>query len=168
MTSTETMLQQQIDAKLDDAIEFARQIESGEYGNQWTVYNEKGDEVADNVLAATEYDALDEIAKKWKTNDDWYVEKTEFDEPTVVDSEGNETRIWDWPLSVEVKIGRPLAVVLGTGGPHVEIAQEVGRGDARLAGYWGSDVIYKHHSALQTVLDYLTDPLYYDAPEQYK
>lgn len=167
MTNTETMLQQQIDANLADAIEFARQIESGEYGNQFEFTYGVTDETV-KVIASTEDEAWDKFELGQWNKDNVSVERVEFDEPTIVDAYGNATPIGEWPLELVVKIGRPLAVVLAVGGPHVEITQEVGRGSARLAGYWGGDAIYKHHGALQAVLDYLTDGLYDEAPEEYK
>lgn len=91
-----------------------------------------------------------------------------FDEPTIVDDYGNATPISEWPLAVEVKIGRPLSVLITAGGPHIEIAQDLSDGGAKLAGYWGGERVYRHGPEMQTVLDYFTDSLYDEAPEDYK
>lgn len=168
-TSTETMLQEQINHRLEQAIEYARQIQLGEYSNVWTVFDENDSEVADNVLATGEFEALSKIAETWETNGDWRAEPQSFDEPTIVDDYGNEESIYDWPLELVVKIGRPLAVVLTVGGPYVAIEQNVsGWGGALLVGHWGLEKIQRGHDALQTVLDYLTQDLWDEAPEEYK
>lgn len=36
------------------------------------------------------------------------------------------------------------------------------------AGYWGGEKVYRYGSEFQTVLDYFTDSLWDEAPEEYK
>lgn len=169
--STLDMLTKQVDYAAETIAEYARQIGSGEYGNRWSVqsYDEPVDHNYDDIIADSEEDAI-AIAQErsGQSHDNWEAERDSFDEPTIVDEYGNESPISEWPLSVEVKIGRPLAVVIGTGGPHIEIAQELGAGGAKLAGYWGGEKVYRHGDQFQTVLDYFTDDLYDQAPEEYK
>lgn len=167
--STLDMLTEHVDNVAETVAEYARQIESGEYGNVHTVTNADDDSIEvkgaldDNEAMTKAFEGG--MSGDW---DDWSVERNEFDEPTIVDDNGNEAGIYEWPLSVEVKIGRPLAVVIGTGGPHIEIVQEIGGGSAKLAGYWGGDRVYRHGPEFQTVLDYFTDDLYDQVPEEYK
>lgn len=165
-TSTETMLAQQVDYAAETIAEYARQIESGEYGNRWTITDEDGNEVGTVIASDEDAEALREKSEEIGNT----IERDSFDEPTIVDEYGNESPISEWPLSVEVRIGRPLAVVIGTGGPHIEIVQDLseGGGGAKLAGYWGGEKVYRHGGQFQTVLDYMTDSLYDEVPEEYK
>lgn len=169
--STRDMLTEHVDNVAETVAEFARQIDAGEYGNRWTVSDDEGNEYA--TLANDEDQAHENAVladSSGLTGDpgDWMVERDLFDEPTICDENGNETSIDDYPLSVEVKIGRPLAVVIGTGGPHIEIVQDLSGGSAKLAGYWGGEQVYCHGPEFQTVLDYFTDILWDEAPEEYK
>lgn len=41
-------------------------------------------------------------------------------------------------------------------------------GSAKLAGYWGGDKGFRYGSEYQTVLDYFTDSLLDQAPEEWK
>ncbi|QPO16802.1 hypothetical protein SEA_KASHFLOW_203 [Mycobacterium phage KashFlow] len=173
MSETKDMLTGYVERAAETIREYARQIESGEYGNRWTVTDSEGNVVT--VCGATGSDALDSVYDTAEHRaaivgeaEDWEVERDLFDEPTIVDEYGNESPISEWPLSVEVKIGRPLAVVIGTGGPHIEIAQDLSNGSAKLAGYWGGERVYRYGDEFSTVLDYLTGPLYDEAPEEYK
>lgn len=167
--STRDMLSATLDSVAETVAEYARQIKSGEYGDTWTVTDADGMEVFTDVHASSEselwHDVLPGEPGYDETVDmnDWTAERDEADEPTV-----NDTSIDEWPLDVVVKIGRPLAVVVGTGGPHIEIVQEIGGGSAKLAGYWGGEQVYRHGDAFQTVLDYFVDNLYDMAPEEYK
>lgn len=168
--STADMLTEHVDNVAETIAAYARQIESGEYGNRFTVTDIDGNE---RVVIADSGDSAYEIVNETNGNltgepDDWDVERDEFDVPTICDDRGNESPIDEYPLSVEVKIGRPLAVVICTGGPHIEIVQDLSSGSAKLAGYWGGEQVYRHGSEFQTVLDYFTDPLWDDAPEEYK
>ena len=173
--STKTMLEQHVDYTAQTIAEYARQIESGEYGNRWTVTDEDGNEyvtiASDEDQARTNAISASELVDSHGMvgdPEDWDIERDSFDEPTICDACGNESPIWEWPLSVEVKIGRPLAVVIGTGGPHIEIVQDLSGGGAKLAGYWGGEQVYRYGDEFQTVLDYFTDDLYEQAPEEYK
>lgn len=162
--STLDMLTKQVDYAAETIAEYARQIESGEYGNRWIVTDEDGNEVGTVIASDEDAETLREKSEEIGNT----IERDSFDEPTIVDENGNESPISEWPLSVEVKIGRPLAVVIGTGGPHIEIVQELGAGGAKLAGYWGGEKVYRHGDEFQTVLDYFTDSLWDEAPEEYK
>src|SRR5690349_15526194 len=104
--STEDMLTRQVDHVAETIAEYARQIESGEYGNRWTV--QSADDPVDRsiagVIAPTEFDAI-EIAESRFTDgetEDWVAERDEFDEPTICDERGNDMLINDWPLAVVV------------------------------------------------------------------
>ncbi|AGS82498.1 hypothetical protein PBI_REDNO2_200 [Mycobacterium phage Redno2] len=167
--STRDMLTGYVERAAETVREYARQIESGEYGNVHTVTN--GDD--DSIEVKGAQDDAEAMTKAFEGGlvgdwDDWSVERNSFDEPTIVDDYGNESPISEWPLSVEVKIGRPLAVVIATGGPHIEIVQDLSNGSAKLAGYWGGEQVYRYGGEFSTVLDYLTGPLYDEAPEEYK
>ena len=168
--STLDMLTKNVEYVADTIAEYARQIEAGEYGNRYTVTDEDGNEIT--TRAQNEDDAL-ALVQASPGNlvgelDDWTVERDEFDVPTIVDEYGNEESIDDWPLAVVVKIGQPLAVQLTVGGPHIEIVQDLSNGSAMLAGYWGGEKVYRYGSEFQTVLDYFTDALWDEAPEEYK
>lgn len=166
--STKDMLTGHVDRAAETIAEYARQIDAGEYGNRWTVSDLETDE--EHVIIAEDEDsAIAAVQDLLPVKDhELFAERDEFDEPTICDANGNESPIYEWPLSIEVKIGRPLAVVIGTGGPHLEIVQDLSDGRAKLAGYWGGEQVYRHGDDFQTVLDYLTDSLYEEAPEEYK
>lgn len=170
--STRESLSATLDNVAETVAKYARQIQSGEYGNRWTVTDHNGDER--HVFDAIDDDDAFNTARTGTTftseeYDEWTAERDDFDQPTIADENGNESAIDDWPLSVEVKIGRPLAVVIGTGGPHIEIVQDLSvDGRAKLAGYWGGESVYRHGDVFQTVLDYFMDALYDEAPEEYK
>ncbi|ANT42061.1 hypothetical protein PBI_PAPEZ_94 [Mycobacterium phage Papez] len=171
--STKDMLTVYVERATETVREYARQIESGEYGNRWTVTDSEGNVVT--VCGATESDALDSVYDTAEHRavivgeaEDWEVERDSFDEPTIVDEHGDESPISEWPLAVVVKIGQPLAVQIAVGGPHIEIVQDLSNGSTKLAGYWGGEQVYRYGNELQTVLDYLTDSLYDEAPEEYK
>ena len=169
--STLDMLTKQVEYAAETIAEYARQISSGEYGNRWTVTDEDGNEYG--TLADDEDQAFENAAESDSSGlagkpEDWTVERDEFDEPTICDENGNASPIDEFPLSVEVKIGRPLAVVISTGGPHIEIVQDLSDGSAKLAGYWGGEKVFRYGDDYQTVLDYFTDSLWDEAPEEYK
>ena len=169
--STLEMLTANVESVAETIAEYARQIESGEYGNRWTITDEDGNEYG--TLAIDEDSAFENAAESDSTgltgkSEDWTVERDSFDEPTICDEDGNTYPLYEWPLSVEVKIGRPLAVVITVGGPHIEIVQDLSNGSAKLAGYWGGEKVYRYGSEFQTVLDYFTDSLWDEAPEEYK
>ena len=63
----------------------------------------------------------------------------------------------EYVLDVVDERGRPFAVVISTGGPHIEIEAE-GGGQARLVGYWGGKTCERWDSDLfGEVLDYFVD-----------
>ena len=74
------------------------------------------------------------------------------DEPIDED----ETPISEYPLEVVDERGREFAVVLATGGPHVEVVAD-GGSSARLVGYWGGLSYTLHGDRLDTFLDYFID-----------
>lgn len=59
----------------------------------------------------------------------------------------------DYPLEVVDERGRNYAVVLTTGGPHIEVEAE-GMGRAALHGYWGGEHVVLSGSALDDFLDH--------------
>lgn len=158
----------QVDSVMEDIEEFARQIESGECGNQWEIFNADGESVGMISGAGNEFDALQNFsATKYVTGEGRYAERVEFDVPTIVDENGNETSIDDWALSVEVKIGKPLQVWISFGGPNILI-ESSGYQNTRLAGHWGGQSVYRSGSAVEAVFDYFVEDLYDNAPEEYK
>jgi len=58
------------------------------------------------------------------------------------------------PLEVVKEVGTPLAVVLTTGGPHIEIVKDSRGGTAQLEGYWGSEHITRHDEVFTWALEY--------------
>lgn len=146
--------------------EYERQIISGEYGRSWIVTDESGEEHV--VLDAGDESSAIELAFNLFGVRGDSAEHVQSDEPTIVDDDGNHESIEDWPLEVVVKVGRPLAVVISTGGPHIEIVQDLGGGSAKLAAYWTGHREFRHGPEFQTVLDYLTSYLWDEAPDQYK
>ena len=171
--STLDMLTKQVEYAAETIAEYARQIKSGEYEGMWSVELISDEAPEDEEPTIYTYRAVseDDAYRAYRENHPFYVprENTDInvvesaDEPTV-----DETPISEYPLSVEVKIGRPLAVVIGTGGPHIEIVQDLSDGSAKLAGYWGGEKVFRYGDDYQTVLDYFTDSLWDEAPEEYK
>ena len=45
----------------------------------------------------------------------------------------------EYPLEIVWEVGEPFAVVLGTGGPHIEITGGGRQGAYTLHGYWGGE-----------------------------
>lgn len=58
------------------------------------------------------------------------------------------------PLELVAEVGTPLAVVLGTGGPHTEIVRDVRGGGAYWSGYWGGEKVESHHLIWAWAIDY--------------
>jgi hypothetical protein len=168
--STAEMLAKQVDYAAERIAEYARQIESGDYGNRWTVTDSETDE--EHVIIAQDedsaIDAVRDLIPGVVKDHELLAERDEFEVPTICDEDGNEESIEDWPLAVVVKIGQPLAVQIAVGGPHIEIVQDLSEGSAKLAGYWGGERVYRYGDKFQTVLDYFTDLLWDEAPEEYK
>lgn len=78
------------------------------------------------------------------------------DVPTFVDGYGNELPIGDYPLEVVEERGKPFAVVICTGGPHIEVVAE-GNNRARLEGYWGGSRATWHGDMYDEFLDWFID-----------
>lgn len=161
--------------------EYARQIDTGVYGRRmFDVFDDDQDSddygdclgtfVADDEDDA--YTAYVQSAGFFLPRNLVAIEESDdgscLDVPTIVDDDGNHESIEDWPLEVVVKIGRPLAVVIGTGGPHIEIVQDLEDGSAKLAAYWAGHREFRHGPEFQTVLDYLTSWGLDEAPDEYK
>lgn len=77
-------------------------------------------------------------------------------EPAITDSYGNVTPIDEYPLEVVDERGREFAVVLCTGGPHIEVVAD-GLCSARLEGYWAGSRCTRSGDYLSTFLDYFID-----------
>ena len=160
--------------------EYARQIDSGVYGRKlFDIYSadESDPDTVGDLLGTFAADDEDDAYTAYVQSSGIFIPRElvdieeydgSCDEPTIVDDDGNHENIYDWPLEVVVKVGRPLAVVISTGGPHIEIVQDLSEGSAHLVGYWGGERLIRHGSEFQTVLDYLTDGLWDAAPDQYK
>lgn len=163
--TTQDALTQQVDSVKEKIMEYARQIESGEYGNDWIITRDDTGDLVTSVYASSADEAIEKSRMDQPPQDFEVTAELDGpnDEPTV-----DETPISEWPLSVEVKVGRPLAVVISTGGPHIEIVHDLSEGSAKLAGYWGGEQVYRHGKEFQTVLDYFTDSLWDEVPDEYK
>ena len=130
MGNTRELLTAQIEIVSDDIREYVRQIESGEYIPQSS-------------------DADDDRCECWLCDN---AADTPFDEPTLAD----ETPISEYPLEVVDERGRPFAVVISTGGPHIEVTAD---GDQRayLVGYWGGEKVTRGGDHFDTFLDYFIE-----------
>lgn len=64
----------------------------------------------------------------------------------------------DLPLEVVWEAGEPFAVVLGTGGPHVEITGGGRQGGYTLTVYWGSTPVYRSGEAITRTGEYFREP----------
>ncbi|MDP7733657.1 hypothetical protein [Mycobacterium paragordonae] len=155
-TRDDDMLAGAVDRTAETIREYVRQIESGEYGDEWTITDEFGNQAT--VTASSESDALDMVYDTPEylslihgDADSWDVERVEADEPTV-----NETPIYEYPLEIVDRRGSAFAVVLGIGGPHIEVTAN-GWESARLEGYWGGSRVTRYGDYLSTFLDYFID-----------
>lgn len=63
----------------------------------------------------------------------------------------------DLPLEVVWEVGEPFAVVLGTGGPHVEITGGGRSGGYELTVYWGGAEATVYGYAIDRTGDYFRD-----------
>lgn len=61
------------------------------------------------------------------------------------------------PLEVVYEPGRPFAIVFSTGGPHVEIEQDLGSNDPSVRAYWSSDRGIARNSAVRRTADYFRE-----------
>lgn len=64
--------------------------------------------------------------------------------------------ISEYPLEVVDERGRQFAVVISTGGPHIEVVADGGR-DARLEGYWWGERHTMADDDFSVFLDYFID-----------
>lgn len=136
---------------------FAEQIKSGEYGDQWEV--QSFDDPVDRNITVTAHDersAIDHALEEWGDDGDYEysdfaAERNTADVPTVDDSSIDE-----YPLEVVDERGKEFAVVLCTGGPHIEVAADGGN-TARLEGYWWGDRWTIHGDHFDTFLDYFIE-----------
>jgi acetylornithine deacetylase/succinyl-diaminopimelate desuccinylase-like protein len=73
--------------------------------------------------------------------------------------EGQDAREYldEWPLEVVWEKGEPFAVVLGTGGPHVEITGGGRQGAYTLWVYWGGDKSAASGAAITRTGDYFRE-----------
>lgn len=143
-----------VDRTAETIREYVRQIESGEYGQEWEVTDSEGNTYG--TYATYEDSAYDNAVESADTGltgnpEYWDVEHVPADEPTV-----DETPISEYPLEIVDRRGREFAVVLGIGGPHIEVVAD-GDYDARLEGYWGGSRVTRHGDYLSTFLDYFID-----------
>lgn len=76
---------------------------------------------------------------------------TDVGVPTV-----DDVPIDEYPLEIVDERGRQFAVVLSTGGPHIELVADGSR-RARLAGYWWGESHELDDDAFDIVLDYFID-----------
>lgn len=99
--STQDMLTKQVEGTAETIREYARQIESGEYGNRWTIFDEDGEELGTDIApdAETAVNGYNDVVKNGTVAD--YAERVEFDVPTICDENGNDSSIEEWPLAVE-------------------------------------------------------------------
>jgi hypothetical protein len=157
--STRDMLYKNMLGIRETIREYVRQIESGEYGDHWTVTYV--DPTSGNekqwlgVSAIGEYEAMESVmTKNTNLSDDFTnydAELESADEPTF-----DETPISEYLLEVVDERGREYAVVLCTGGPHIEVVAD-GLYDARLVGYWSGETFTMHGDIFSTFLDYFIE-----------
>jgi hypothetical protein len=139
MTRDDDNLRQQCEHVADTVRRYVALIESGEYGGMYSIYAETPDSVTDRLITSlvcdSEDDAIARARDEYGLGDDveLYAELVdEFYEPCLPDGAGD---ISDYPLEIVDERGREFAVVICTGGPHIEVVAD-GVGQARLEGYW--------------------------------
>ena len=85
---------------------------------------------------------------------------TAINDGVPYEDEGDEYDAADYlselPLEIVDERGREFAVVIGTGGPHIEIAAD-GLRKARLEGYWGGECVTLFGDVFDEVLDWFID-----------
>jgi hypothetical protein len=161
--STRDMLVEHVDNTAEAIRTFVSQIKSGEYLSTWDVYHvlEDGterevsssgdiratseDKAIEHAIALYGLDALDDTDLIAKIDDEAY-------EPTTEDG----TPISEYPLEIVDERGKEFAVVISTGGPHIEVVAD-GLSDARLEGYWWGERVTRYGDAFSTFLDYFID-----------
>lgn len=128
---------------------YAAQIESGQYGDTYTVYDDDGNEISDDVPASKFSGGVPDSA-----------ELNAADEPTV-----DETPIGEVPHAVTDERGRPFAILLAGGGPNprhraplgtFEIVAE-GDDNAYLKGVWGGDHVTRYGDHYDVFLDWFIE-----------
>lgn len=75
--------------------------------------------------------------------------------------EGEEPRDYleSLPLEIVWEKGEPFAVVLGTGGPHVEITGGGRQGGYELTVYWGSSPVARRGESISRTGEYFREML---------
>lgn len=159
-------LQGTLKATADRIAEYARQIQSGNYPVRYVIWQETpdmdGDTIVGEAWATEESDAIAawENAGNATFTDSHYVTDDETDdEPTIRDDYGNASPISEWPLEIVDERGKEFAVIITTGGPHIELVAH-GLSDARLVGYWGGETVTLWDDSVgsfTTVLDYFIE-----------
>lgn len=136
MGNARELLTAQMESVSDDIREYVRQIESGEYidGSQRS---------RDKFYGACGVEGCSECHPLFDEDNDILA-----DEPTV-----NETPISEYPLEVVDERGRQFAVVISTGGPHIEVTADGGQ-RAFLVGYWGGEKVTRSGDHFDTFLDH--------------
>lgn len=152
--TTQDKLAQHVDAAAEMIRAYVRQIESGEYGEEWTVTDTEGNEYG--TIASSEDQAYENAVESADTGltgnpTDWDVTHDQADEPTV-----DETPISEYPLAIVDERGKEFAVILSMGGPHIEVIAN-GLDPARLEGYWGGEQVCRHGDYLSVFLDYFIE-----------
>jgi hypothetical protein len=140
MTRDDDNLRQQCEHVADTVRRYAALIKSGEYGGMYAVYADSPGQptdrlIAEDIVASSDDDAIDQARDTYGIADDveLYAELVdEFYEPCLPDDAGD---ISDYPLEIVDERGREFAVVICTGGPHIEVVADGGN-SARLEGYW--------------------------------
>lgn len=146
------MLAKQVEGTADTIAQYVAQIESGEYGNRWDIYNSDDDRIGTVFLTDEDAERLRERSEEIGNR----IERDEFDEPTIADEYGNESPISEYPLEIVDERGREFAVVITVGGPHIEVVADGGQ-NARLVGYWGGETVTYHGDVYSTFLDYFIE-----------
>lgn len=113
-------------------------------------------ECLDEDRLYTEGDLPDKY--EWIGSDLFDSDGNEVDPDDVPDVEWYEPHRYleEYPLEVVDKRGRNFAVVLGTGGPHIEI-EAAGWACAALHGYWGGEHVTLGGDVFDRVLDWFID-----------
>lgn len=60
----------------------------------------------------------------------------------------------EMPLEIVWEMGEPFAVILGTGGPHIEITGGGRQGGYQLHGYWGGEHVVVTGGAITRTGEY--------------
>jgi hypothetical protein len=140
MTREDDNLRQHCESVADTVRRYVALIESGRYGGMYAVYADSPGQptdrlIAEDIVASSDDDAIDQARESHGLGDDaeLYAELVdEFYEPCLPDGAGDIT---DYPLDIVDERGREFAVVICTGGPHIEVVADGGN-RARLEGYW--------------------------------